>query len=99
VDGETGTQLALDQRPDLILLDLHMPRMDGFTALAKLAQSPVRSVPVIVCTSRALSAEQKRTLAPAYAIVPKHELSRDSLAALMQSVLGASPAAQRVGAP
>ncbi len=87
-DGESGMQLALDQRPDIIVLDLHMPRMDGFTALAKLAESSIRSVPVIVCTSRTLSSEQKRALASAYAIVPKHEVSRDGLTALMQSVLG-----------
>jgi signal transduction histidine kinase len=86
-DGEAGTQLALEQRPDVIVLDLHMPRMDGFTALEKLAESSVRATPVIVCTSHALSAEQKRSLASAYAIVPKHEVSRDGLRALMETVL------------
>jgi signal transduction histidine kinase/CheY-like chemotaxis protein len=86
-DGEVGTQVAFDQRPDIIVLDLHMPRMDGFTALSRLADSPLRSTPVIVCTSYALSAEQKRSLAAAYAIVPKHEVSRDGLKALMQTVL------------
>ena len=79
---------SLDTRlPDCVVLDLHMPRMDGFTALSRLADSPLRSTPVIVCTSYALSAEQKRSLAAAYAIVPKHEVSRDGLKALMQTVL------------
>ena len=87
VDGEAGTQLALEQRPDVIVLDLHMPKMDGFTALEKLADSNVRATPVIVCTSYALSAEQKRSLASVYAIVPKHEVSRDGLRALMETVL------------
>jgi signal transduction histidine kinase len=86
-DGEVGTQLAVEARPDIIVLDLHMPRMDGFTALAKLAESPVRRTPVIVCTSHALSVEQRRSLAAAYAIVPKHDVSRDGLRALMQAVL------------
>ncbi|HUL63713.1 MAG TPA: response regulator [Burkholderiaceae bacterium] len=86
-DGEVGTQLALDQRPYIIVLDLHMPRVDGFTALARLAESNVSATPVIVCTSYALSAEQKRSLASAYAIVPKQDVSRDGLTALMQAVL------------
>jgi CheY-like chemotaxis protein len=86
-DGEVGTQVALDQRPDIIVLDLHMPRMDGFTALAHLSRSNIKDTPVIVCTSHSLSIEQKRSLAPAYAIVPKHEVSRDGLRALMETVL------------
>jgi signal transduction histidine kinase/CheY-like chemotaxis protein len=86
-DGDAGTQLALDQRPDIIVLDLHMPRVDGFAALARLAESNVSAIPVIVCTSYALSAEQKRGLASAYAIVQKQDVSRDGLKALMQAVL------------
>jgi signal transduction histidine kinase/CheY-like chemotaxis protein len=92
-DGEVGTQLAFDQRPDIIVLDLHMPRMDGFTALARIADSNLRETPVIVCSSFSLSAEQKRSLAAAYAIVPKSEISRDGLRALMETVL-----AERSGA-
>ena len=48
----------------------------------------MRATPVIVCSSFALSTEQKRSLASACAIVPKHEVSRDGLRALMDTVLG-----------
>jgi CheY-like chemotaxis protein/two-component sensor histidine kinase len=96
-DGETGTQLALDQRPDLIVLDLQMPRMDGFTALAKLAESNVCAAPVIVCTSHTLTTEQKRALSSAYAIVAKSEVSRDGMVALMRAVIG-EPAEARIEA-
>jgi CheY-like chemotaxis protein len=96
-DGETGTQLALDQRPDIIVPDLQMPRMDGFTALAKLAESNVRAEPVIVCTSRTLTTEQKPALSSAYAIVPKSEASRDGMVALMRAVMG-EPAEAKVEA-
>jgi len=37
-DGEAGLKIALDQHPDLILLDLVMPKMDGMTMLSKLRQ-------------------------------------------------------------
>jgi len=50
-DGEEGLRKALDQRPDLITLDLEMPRMDGFTFLRILMQN--LPIPVIVVSARA----------------------------------------------
>ena len=47
---------------------------------------------MVVCTSVALSLEQKRSLAAAHAIVAKHEVSRDGLTALLQSTLVAREA-------
>jgi len=40
VDGGEGLQLALTEHPDLILLDLLMPKVDGFTMLRKLREDP-----------------------------------------------------------
>ena len=39
-DGEEGLTIALKEKPDLILLDIVMPRMDGMTMLSKLRQDP-----------------------------------------------------------
>ncbi|MFN6996487.1 MAG: ATP-binding protein [Aquincola tertiaricarbonis] len=86
-NGEVGITLALSEEPDMIFLDLHMPKVDGFATLARLADSPLKSTPVIVCTSHALTVDQKRALASAYAIVPKQDLSRDGLSRLMRLVL------------
>ena len=86
-NGETGLALALAEAPDMIFLDLHMPRLDGFGVLAQLAASPLHATPVVVCTSHALTVDQKRALAAAYAIVPKQDLSRDGLSRLMNLVL------------
>ncbi len=48
-DGETGLKLVWDKNPDLILLDIAMPIMDGFTALKKLKESPKsKDIPVII---------------------------------------------------
>jgi len=91
-DGEAGLALAHERRPDIVILDLQMPRMDGFAMLDALA-SGGSMPPVIVCTSVALSLEQKRALAAAHAIVPKHEVSRDGLTALLHATV-ATPEAR-----
>ena len=52
-DGQEGVEAAVAERPDLILMDVVMPRMDGFQALAKLrAQPATRNIPVIMVTTR-----------------------------------------------
>jgi DNA-binding response OmpR family regulator len=49
MDGEAGLALINEKKPDLVLLDLLMPKMDGFTVLEKVKQSPVtRNIPVII---------------------------------------------------
>jgi signal transduction histidine kinase len=91
-DGEASLLMAREHRPDLVILDLQMPRMTGFAMLEALKKSEARDTPVVVCTSVALSLEQKRSLAAAHAIVAKHEVSRDGLTALLQSTLVAREA-------
>jgi signal transduction histidine kinase len=92
-DGAAGLEVARAQKPDVIVLDLQMPRMDGFAMLAALKNGDpaLRGTPVIVCTSLTLDLDQKRSLAAAHAIVSKHDISRDGLASLMQSAVGALP--------
>ena len=52
-DGLEALQAIAAARPDIVLLDLEMPRMDGFEALAKLRSDPAtRELPVIVVTGR-----------------------------------------------
>jgi len=91
-DGEAGLLMAREHKPDLVILDLQMPRMTGFAMLEALMRSELRDTPVIVCTSVALSLDQKRSLAAAHAIVAKHEVSRDGLTALLHSTLAAREA-------
>lgn len=52
VNGQEGLAAALRERPDLILLDVTMPVMDGFQMLTQLRQSPeTASIPVIMLTA------------------------------------------------
>ncbi len=49
-DGEQGLEMAISEDPDLVLLDIMLPRMDGFTVCRKLRQTSM--VPVIMLTAR-----------------------------------------------
>ncbi|MBU1036723.1 response regulator [Patescibacteria group bacterium] len=52
LDGETGLRLAQEKKPDLILLDIIMPKLDGFTVLKKIKADPnLKDVPVVLLTN------------------------------------------------
>ena len=52
LDGETGLRLAKSEKPDLILLDLILPKMPGFDVLKKLKEdNETKDIPVIVLTN------------------------------------------------
>lgn len=59
-NGSTGVQLARTERPDLLICDLTMPRMDGYDLLAVLRQDPLTaSIPVIILTAKAERSDQR----------------------------------------
>lgn len=61
-DGEQGLQMACDQRPDLIVLDLMLPRMDGYKVCRALKfDDRYRQIPVFILSAR--SGETDRRLA------------------------------------
>jgi two-component system response regulator VicR len=49
-DGEQGLEMALNQKPDLILLDIMLPKMDGFTVCRKIRQT--LSTPILMLTAK-----------------------------------------------
>ncbi|PIR71906.1 MAG: response regulator [Candidatus Nealsonbacteria bacterium CG10_big_fil_rev_8_21_14_0_10_36_24] len=52
LDGEIGLRMARSEKPDLILLDLILPRLHGFEVLKKLKEDPeTKEIPVIVLTN------------------------------------------------
>src|SRR5579864_5013900 len=64
VDAETGLTLARAEQPDLILMDIQLPGMDGLTAATLLKKDPATAaIPVIALTAMAMKEDQEKTLA------------------------------------
>jgi len=62
VDAEIGLTLARSENPDLILMDIQLPGMDGLTATALLKQDPITaSIPIIALTAMAMKADRERS--------------------------------------
>lgn len=62
-DGEQGIKVALDENPDLILMDLSLPRMDGWTATRHIKADPnVQHIPVIALTAHAMVGDRERAI-------------------------------------
>jgi len=63
-DGETGLQSARDARPEVILLDMNLPVMDGWTAARALKDDPATArIPIIALTAHALAGDRDKALA------------------------------------
>jgi two-component system, cell cycle response regulator DivK len=64
VNGEDGVALALSTRPDLILMDIQLPVMDGYEATRRIkSNAELKSTPVIAVTSYALSGDEAKARA------------------------------------
>jgi two-component system cell cycle response regulator DivK len=61
VTGEEGVQMAETQAPDLILMDIQLPGLDGYEATRRIKMnSALRQIPIIAVTSYALSGDDAR---------------------------------------
>ena len=64
VDGAEGVKLAQSERPDLILMDIQLPIIDGYEATRQIrAIVDLKSIPIIAVTSYALSGDEAKTRA------------------------------------
>ena len=62
-DGEQGVELARARKPDLILMDIMMPKMDGLEATRILkADTTTKNIPIIALTSYAMKGDKERAL-------------------------------------
>ncbi len=62
-DGYTGVDLAIAERPDLILMDIQLPIMDGYMATKKIrAIEEMKDIPIIAITSYAMIGDREKIL-------------------------------------
>ncbi|BCL37721.1 CHASE2 domain-containing protein [Nostoc sp. MS1] len=87
-DGEQGLKMAIAHHPDMILLDLAMPNMDGFEFIVHLQKQPqTNNIPIIVSSANVFEENRQRSIqAGATAFVPK-PLHADELLNTIHSVL------------
>jgi two-component system cell cycle response regulator DivK len=63
-DGAAGVLMAAEHRPDLILLDIQLPVMDGYEACRQIKADPeLRHIPIVAVTSYALAGDEDKTRA------------------------------------
>ena len=89
--GSLGLDLARSHRPDLLLLDIHLPDIDGFEVLARLrADAQTRHIPVVAVTAQAMPDDVKRVMAAGFDGYLAKPLDLASFDALLDRMLRAT---------
>jgi CheY-like chemotaxis protein len=88
-NGERGCEVAAAERPDIILMDLEMPVMDGWEATRRLKGNPqTRDIPVIAFSAHALAGERSKALAAGCNEFETKPIEFDRLVATIRRILG-----------
>jgi CheY-like chemotaxis protein len=92
-DGNEGVRTALAEQPDIVLLDLHMPGMDGYeTAVVIGAQERLRGVPLVAVTAMAMVGDREAILRRGFTgYIPK-PIRPESFAREVETYLAAAEA-------
>jgi two-component system cell cycle response regulator DivK len=106
-DGEAAIEIALESQPDVMILDLSMPRLDGITATKRLKEHPrTRQIPVIVVTGVPHKAARHAALEAGAELFLGKPCLPDELAKEVQRLVdrriigpGRRPAADQTGTP
>ena len=89
-NGEEGCAMALSERPDIILMDLEMPVVDGWEATRRLKDdAQTRDIPIIALSAHALAGEREKALAAGCDEFDTKPIEFDRLVATLRRVLAA----------
>ena len=87
-DGQKGCEMAATEQPDIILMDLEMPVVDGWEATRRLKGNPqTRDIPVIALSAHALGGEREKALAAGCDEFDTKPIEFDRLVATMQRLV------------
>jgi DNA-binding response OmpR family regulator len=93
LNGEDGLKVAVDFIPDVILLDIMMPGMDGWQVLEKVKQNPtLKGIPVIIFTAREYSNGKSLAIEKGAADFVTKPFEPEELAATIEEILSSSRA-------
>ena len=88
-DGEEAFRLAVDRRPHIAILDVMMPRLDGYELTRRLRQhDPTRGMPIILLTARAQEADVARGFEAGADDYVRKPFSPQELGARVHAILG-----------
>ena len=88
-DGEEAVSLALEHRPDLAIIDVMMPRLDGYEATRQLRErDETKRMPIILLTARAQEADVQRGFEAGADDYIRKPFSPQELRARVQAILG-----------
>jgi len=91
VDGQQGVALAKSERPDIILMDMSLPVIDGWEATRRVkADDATRSVPVIGLTAHAMSGDREKAIAAGCDDYDTKPVELERLIGKMEKLLGAA---------
>ncbi|MEF3303024.1 response regulator [Paenibacillus sp. GYB003] len=89
IDGRQGIEMAEREQPDLILMDLSLPEIDGWEATRRIKQSDAtRRIPVIALTAHAMSGDKERALQAGCDDFDTKPVDWNRLLSKMQELLG-----------
>lgn len=95
-DGREGIELAKQAKPDLILLDIQLPVMDGYAVAEELLNNPgLADVPIVAVTSYAMSGDRERVLAAGCTGYIEKPINPDTFMADVKKYLPARPVNER----
>lgn len=91
-DGEEALVRAADERPDLILMDIQMPKMDGYEAARRIREKEdLQHIPLIALTSYAMVGDRSRALACGFSGYIEKPIVTDTFAAEVERLLPPAP--------
>ncbi|MGZ8320032.1 MAG: EAL domain-containing protein [Telluria sp.] len=94
-DGLAGVEAARSGRPDLIICDVHLPRLDGYGVVAKLKNDPeLRAIPVLAVTALAMVGDRERLLEAGFDGYIGKPIEPDKFVAQLEEFIAPAPALQ-----
>jgi len=92
VDGQAGVDMALSEAPDLVLMDMSLPVLDGWEATRRLKGDPAtRHIPVIALTAHAMSSDRDKALDAGCDDYDTKPIELSRLLGKLQALLGGAP--------